>query len=287
LRTAAASDGSSQRTQSIKRGQCLIRLRGGKREDDPFKRDEGCPMQGDTTGTTARNGDDDIRKPCERRAHSLCQEDGLQPQAFGKRKDGRHFPVEAPIGQDDQRIAFPKIKQLGGLLLLFGLRWLRKAILRAAGVLPLHDEALAFQKEQMRLAGVARAAAWDNIAFAASFQITMLEGAEVVFIVLGFGAGDVELLRAGSLGALAALLLVIIVGAAVHRPLARVPENQLKFLVGLLLSAFGTFWFGEGVGLAWPGADLSLATLVAGYLAVALIAVRACLARQAYVRMFK
>jgi uncharacterized membrane protein len=176
---------------------------------------------------------------------------------------------------------------VGGLLLLFGLRWLRKAILRAAGVLPLHDEALAFQKEQQRLAGVARTAAWDNIAFAASFQITMLEGAEVVFIVLGVGAGDAELLRAGSLGALGALLLVIIVGAAVHRPLARVPENQLKFLVGLLLSAFGTFWFGEGVGLAWPGADWSLATLVAGYLAIALIAVRACLTRQAYARMFK
>jgi uncharacterized membrane protein len=154
-------------------------------------------------------------------------------------------------------------------------------------VLPLHDEALAFQKEQQRLAGVARAAAWDNVAFATSFQITMLEGSEVVFIVLGVGVGDAELLRAGSLGALAALLLVIIAGAAVHRPLARVPENEMKFLVGVLLSSFGTFWFGEGIGLAWPVADWSLAALVAFYLAVALIAVRTCLARQAYARMFK
>jgi Ca2+/H+ antiporter, TMEM165/GDT1 family len=176
---------------------------------------------------------------------------------------------------------------VGGLLLLFGLRWLRKAILRAAGVLPLHDEALAFLKERHRLAGTGRAAAWDNIAFAASFQITMLEGAEVVFIVLGVGAGDAERLRAGSVGALAALLLVTVVGAAVHRPLTRIPENQLKFLVGVLLSAFGTFWFGEGVGLAWPGADWSLASLVAGYLVIALIAVRACLGRQAYAGMFK
>ncbi len=174
---------------------------------------------------------------------------------------------------------------VGGLLLLFGLRWLRKAILRAAGVLPLHDEAQAFQKEQRRLAGVAQAAAWDKIAFGTSFQVTMLEGAEVVFIVLGIGAGDTTLLRAGSLGALAALVLVVIVGAAVHRPLARVPENQLKFLVGVLLSAFGSFWFGEGAGLNWPGADWSLAALILLYLAAGLIAVRACLARHGHVRL--
>jgi Ca2+/H+ antiporter, TMEM165/GDT1 family len=168
----------------------------------------------------------------------------------------------------------------GALLLLFGLRWLRKAILRAAGILPLHDEALAFQKERQRLTGVAAAAAWDKIAFATSFQITMLEGAEVVFIVLAVGAGDPTLLRAAGLGALASLLLVIMAGAALHRPLARVPENQLKFLVGVLLSAFGTFWFGEGVGLAWPSADWSLIALIALYLTVALAAVRACLSKR-------
>jgi uncharacterized membrane protein len=168
----------------------------------------------------------------------------------------------------------------GALLLLFGLRWLRKAILRAAGVMPLHDEALAFQKERQRLTGVAAAVAWDKLAFATSFQITMLEGAEVVFIVLAVGAGDRALLRAASLGALASLLLVIAAGAALHRPLARVPENQLKFLVGVLLSAFGTFWFGEGAGFAWPGADWSLIALVALYLAVALAAVRACLTKR-------
>jgi uncharacterized membrane protein len=166
---------------------------------------------------------------------------------------------------------------IGGLLLLFGLRWLRKAVLRAAGVTPLHDEAAAFQAERQRLQGLALASVWDRVAFATSFQITMLEGAEVVFIVLGVGAGSAARLQAGSLGAVAALLLVIILGAAVHRPLAQIPANKLKFLVGLLLSAFGTFWFGEGVGLGWPGADWSLAGLVLFYLAVALLAVRICL----------
>lgn len=170
---------------------------------------------------------------------------------------------------------------VGGLLLLFGLRWLRKAILRAAGVLKLHDEAAIFQTERRRLARVARAATWDKVAFATSFQITMLEGAEVVFIVLGVGAGNAILLRAASLGALASLVLVVVAGVAVHRPLSRIPENSLKFVVGVLLSAFGTFWFGEGAGLVWPGTDWSLGGLIALYLAVALIGVRACAARRA------
>jgi len=131
------------------------------------------------------------------------------------------------------------------------------------------------------LAGVGYAAGWDKAAFAASFQITLLEGSEVVFIVLGLGAGDAMLLRSASLGALASLVLVAIAGVAVHRPLSRIPENPLKFLVGVLLAAFGTFWFGEGAGVAWPGADGSLGGLIAFYLAVALLAVRACAARRA------
>jgi uncharacterized membrane protein len=166
---------------------------------------------------------------------------------------------------------------IGGLLLLFGLRWLRKAILRSAGVIPLHDEAATFEKEQRWLGTAARPSGWDRIAFATSFQITLLEGSEVVFIVLGLGAGHAALLRAASLGALAALVLVIAAGAVVHRPLAKVPENQLKFAVGVMLSAFGTFWFGEGAGLNWPGGDWSLVLLVFGYFVVAIAAVRACL----------
>jgi uncharacterized membrane protein len=165
---------------------------------------------------------------------------------------------------------------IGSLVVLFGLRWLRKAILRAAGILPLHDEAAAFEKEQRRLGGLAAAERWDKLAFATAFHITMLEGAEVVFIVLGIGARSTALLRAASIGALCALAVVVMAGAAIHRPLASVPENQLKFAVGILLSAFGTFWFGEGAGMAWPGEDWSLVALVIGYFVAAMIAVQLC-----------
>jgi len=169
----------------------------------------------------------------------------------------------------------------GTLLLLFGLRWLRKAVLRTAGILPHHDEAAAYAAETARLrtahlrtAGTRRA--WDRAAFATSFQITLIEGMEVVFIVLAVGAGSGALLRAAGAGALAALVLVIALGVALHRPLARVPENALKFTVGVVLSGFGTFWVGEGLGLPWPGSDLSLPALCAGFLATAWLAVTLC-----------
>jgi uncharacterized membrane protein len=166
---------------------------------------------------------------------------------------------------------------VGALLLLFGLRWLRKAILRAAGIIPLHDEAAAFEKETaaMRKLGDG-GGGLDRVAFGAAFQITMLEGVEVVFIVIAIGAGGTGLLLPTSLGALAALLLVVILGIAVHKPLANVPENALKFVVGVLLSAFGTFWIGEGIGLDWPGADWSILGLIAGFLLVAWLSVPLC-----------
>lgn len=169
---------------------------------------------------------------------------------------------------------------VGTLLLLFGLRWLRKAILRAAGVIPLHDEAAAYEAETaaMRgLGGVRRG--WDKVAFIASFKITMLEGVEVVFIVIAVGAGGVGLLVPACLAALAALLLVVLLGLAVHRPLAKVPENTLKFVVGVLLSAFGAFWVGEGVRAPWPGQDWAILGLVAGFGAVALLNVPWCRAQ--------
>ena len=166
---------------------------------------------------------------------------------------------------------------VGALLLLFGLRWLRKAILRAAGVLALHDEAATFEAETAALRGFGGfAGGWDKLAFATSFKITTLEGVEVVFIVVALGAGGAGLLVPASLAALAALLTVVLLGVAVHGPLARVPENTLKFAVGVVLTAFGAFWFGEGLGAPWPGADWSILALIAGFGALALACVPLC-----------
>lgn len=164
---------------------------------------------------------------------------------------------------------------IGTLLLLFGLRWLRKAVLRSADVIALHDEAAAFADEaalMRRERGVAAPGGWDRVAIAAAFQIVVLEGLEVVFIVVAVGAVGGLVVPAAA-GAAAALLLVLLLGALLRRPLARVPENLLKFTVGVLLSAFGTFWLGEGIGLAWPGDDWSLPALLAAYLATALVLV--------------
>ena len=162
---------------------------------------------------------------------------------------------------------------IGTLLILFGLRWLRKAILRAAGLIALRDEARAFEKEtdQLRRRSAERRADW--LAGVAAFKAVLLEGTEVVFIVIAVGAGR-GLTGYASLGAAAACLLVLIIGLAVHKPLSRVPENTLKFAVGLLLTAFGVFWTGEGLGADWPGADLSLLGILALVAAVSFAAVR-------------
>jgi uncharacterized membrane protein len=165
---------------------------------------------------------------------------------------------------------------VGALLLLFGLRWLRKAILRSAGHIPLHDEQAAFSKNTESLQRSDKALGWDRVAFAGAFQITMLEGIEVVFIVIAVGAGGSGLLLPASLGALAALMIVALLGFVLHRPLASIPENALKFVVGVLLSAFGTFWVGEGIGLYWPLADWSILYLIVSYLVVAFLTVRIC-----------
>ena len=163
---------------------------------------------------------------------------------------------------------------IGILLLLFGMRWLRKAILRAAGVIPLHDETTAFAAETAELREQARRheARLDWLAGLASFKAVVLEGLEVVFIVIAIGAGRGMLVPA-SIGAVAACGLVAVAGFAVHRPLARVPENTLKFVVGILLSAFGVFWTGEGLGVPWPGEDLAILAFAALFLVVALAAV--------------
>jgi uncharacterized membrane protein len=159
---------------------------------------------------------------------------------------------------------------IGILLLLFGMRWLRKAILRAAGVIALHDEDLIYDQETALLRRAdTSAGVWDTIGVITTFKAVVLEGLEVVFIVIALGAAGDTLLPAAA-GAAAALLAVIVLGLTVHRPLARVPENTLKFSVGILLSAFGVFWVGEGLGFEWPGDDLAILGLIAGFLAVGL-----------------
>jgi uncharacterized membrane protein len=155
---------------------------------------------------------------------------------------------------------------IGLLLLIFGLQWLRKAILRAAGLKAKHDEEAIFRAEvaALRDAGGVEAGAVDWPGFVVSFKGVFLEGLEVAFIVVTFGgsAGNIPLAAAG---ALLALALVGVGGAVAHRPLSRVPENALKFAVGLVLTAFGVFWAGEGVGIDWPGGELMLLALFAGF----------------------
>jgi uncharacterized membrane protein len=148
---------------------------------------------------------------------------------------------------------------VGGLLLVFGLQWLRKAILRASGYKALHDEDEIFARElaDARGAGHVERAGLDWYGFVLSFKGVLLEGLEVVFIVLTFGAtqGSIPL---AAVGAAAALVLVAGVGVAVRAPLARVPENLMKFSVGVMLTTFGIFWSAEGAGAHWPGEDASL-----------------------------
>ena len=166
---------------------------------------------------------------------------------------------------------------VGTLLLMFGLRWLRKAILRYAGSIPLHDEVAEFRHETdlMRRALPPRDRRWDQIAFAAAFKIVMLEGIEVVFIVIAIGASG-RLIVPAAIGAVGALVAVVGLGLWLHRPLANVPENALKFGVGILLAAFGTFWVGEGIGLRWPAGDWALMMLIAAYSLIARALVQFC-----------
>jgi uncharacterized membrane protein len=182
------------------------------------------------------------------------------------------------FGQSITRIPLPTVQLVvGTLLLMFGLRWLRKAILRYAGVIALHDEEAAYAKEaeSLRALAVPIVKQWDKIAFVTAFKIVMLEGIEVVFIVIALGAGG-RLIMPASLGAIGALMLVVLLGLWLHRPLGRIPENALKFGVGVMLAAFGTFWLGEGVHLQWPDADWSLMILIVAYFLVAQALVVIC-----------
>jgi uncharacterized membrane protein len=170
---------------------------------------------------------------------------------------------------------------VGGLLLVFGLQWLRKAILRASGHKALHDEAAIYAKarDAARLAGRDTRRGVDWYSFTVSFKGVLLEGLEVAFIVLTFGAARTNGVALAAAAAAAALVVVVAVGALVHAPLSRVPENTLKFCVGLLLTTFGTFWTAEGAGALWPGTDAALLAIL-GFLTVASYGAVATLRRQ-------
>jgi uncharacterized membrane protein len=163
---------------------------------------------------------------------------------------------------------------VGGLLLTFGLQWLRKAILRASGHKALHDEMAIFAREleEARTARGETRAGLDWYGFTLAFKGVLLEGLEVAFIVITFGSTQGRIGLA-ALGAGVALVLVVIVGVLVRAPLARVPENTLKFAVGAMLTTFGVFWSTEGAGADWPGSDAALPVILACILLVSFAAV--------------
>ncbi|HZU40770.1 MAG TPA: hypothetical protein VE992_06945 [Solirubrobacteraceae bacterium] len=163
---------------------------------------------------------------------------------------------------------------VGGLLLVFGLQWLRKSVLRASGLKALHDEAAAFAEEAQAARAAGRPPSrWDGYSFTIAFKGVLLEGLEVVFIALTFGANQ-HRVGLAAIAAGAAVVLVALVGVAIHAPLTRVPENAMKFSVGVMLTSFGTFWGAEGAGAHWPGGDAALLVIVPAVALVALGMVR-------------
>jgi uncharacterized membrane protein len=153
---------------------------------------------------------------------------------------------------------------VGALLAIFGLQWLRKAVLRATGYKALHDEASAYLREvtaAKEATRESRRGVSDWYSFTLAFKGVLLEGLEVVFIVITFGDNQHNVLAA-TIGAVAAIIVVVITGIAVRTPLTKVPENWMKFAVGVMLTSFGTFWGAEGAGVSWPGNDAALLVLV-------------------------
>jgi uncharacterized membrane protein len=170
---------------------------------------------------------------------------------------------------------------VGAILLIFGLQWLRKAILRASGYKALHDEEQIFRTELDAARGAptgGRRGVSDWYAFTLSFKGVVLEGLEVAFIALTFGSNQHDVPLA-ALAAVTAIVVVVIAGVAVRAPLARVPENTMKFVVGVMLTGFGIFWGAEGANAHWPGADAALLVLIPA-IAVFSLALVAMLRRQ-------
>ena len=171
--------------------------------------------------------------------------------------------IVAALGPALARLPIDSLRLVvGTILLIFGLQWLRKAVLRASGLKALHDEEAIYQAEVAVLRASGERLEHDWYAFTVAFKGVFLEGLEVAFIVVTFG-GTQRNVGLAALGAVAALVVVLIVGTIVHAPLTRVPENTLKFGVGVMLTAFGIFWSAEGAGIKWPGSDAALLAVVA------------------------
>src|SRR5437762_12390298 len=164
---------------------------------------------------------------------------------------------------------------VGTLLLLFGLRWLRKAVLRFAGIVALHDEEEIYRREvaELRAQGLKRTE-WDWVGMVVAYTAVLLEGIEVAFIVIAFGAAGAAAMNAAVVGAVAAGIIVIALAAALRHPLTAVPENWMKFGVGAMLTAFGIFWFGEGIGAEWPGDATSIPVILGVILATSWVSVQ-------------
>ncbi len=173
--------------------------------------------------------------------------------------------IIAVLGPALTRVPINDLRLLvGGLLLAFGLQWLRKAILRASGYKALHDEETIFANEieHARTAAGGVRGGLDWYSFTLSFKGVFLEGLEVAFIVLSF-SGRRGGVAVAAMAAALALLIVLAAGVLVRAPLARVPENTLKFAVGAMLTTFGVFWAAEGAGASWPGGDTALLAILA------------------------
>lgn len=164
---------------------------------------------------------------------------------------------------------------IGIFLLLFGLKWLRNAILRFAGIKGLHDEEAIFQKQvaKAKAAGQVKGDVFDSTAFATSYSGVFLEGLEAAFIVITFGSAY-QAMPSAIVGAGAALLIVLAIGVILRAPMTKIPENVMKYVVGIMLTTFGTLWAGEGLGVKWPGSDISISWLLGGFLLLTWVLVR-------------
>jgi len=169
---------------------------------------------------------------------------------------------------------------IGIILILFGMQWLKKAVLRYSGLKALHDEAAIYEEKLHGLIehGDIDPSKFNTFGFLIAFKSVLLEGLEVVFIVITFGAtasaDKVQGIWMASIGVLMAFIVVVVLGSAIRKPLTKIPENTLKYIVGIMLVSFGTFWSGEGLGIQWPFADLFLVVLIAFFLTLITIIIK-------------